>query len=305
MSSVRAIPTSQAYWELRAEQVLNRVFNPETPIDVEICETPAEAKNRPDQPPSPHAATRQAGHQRPAPGRTRRAHPGSGHGSGPQAPLQNHATLLIGGAGLLVCTTAGITLLSISLWQQSQQAIRQERNLLLVERLRAMGPVASAASAEAERSEAKPAAPTLPNDLSAGSDPNPLPPPPSEPWMEQLATLPASSAPAASVLRVPMHQRVGSPAPPASNRPPGPGPTGQAPADRQMQPAKDLPQLVGVVQVPGRPGSAIFQVNGSSTNTAAGETIGGTGWRLKSANGDTVVIERDGVQRRISISSGS
>jgi len=118
--------------------------------------------------------------------------------------------------------------------------------------------------------------------------------------MEELATLPASSAPPAKVLRVPMNRRLTSPAP-ASAAPPStparPGPASPA------APA-DLPQLVGVVQVPGRPGSAIFQVNGSSTSAAAGESIGGSGWRLQAASGDSAVIERDGIQRRISISSG-
>ena len=41
MSPVRGIPTSRAYWELKAEQVLNRVFEPEKPIEVEVCDTPA------------------------------------------------------------------------------------------------------------------------------------------------------------------------------------------------------------------------------------------------------------------------
>jgi hypothetical protein len=35
-----------------------------------------------------------------------------------------------------------------------------------------------------------------------------------------------------------------------------------------------------------------------------GESIGSSGWRLRSASGDTAVIEKGGEQRRISISSG-
>jgi hypothetical protein len=65
-----------------------------------------------------------------------------------------------------------------------------------------------------------------------------------------------------------------------------------------------LPELLGVVQIPGKPGSAIFQVGGSSTNALVGEGIGSSGWRLQSASGDSAVIERAGVTRRISISSG-
>jgi len=49
---------------------------------------------------------------------------------------------------------------------------------------------------------------------------------------------------------------------------------------------------VGVVQVPGQSESAIFQIGGSA------------GWRLRSASGDTAVIEKGGEQRRVSISSG-
>jgi hypothetical protein len=64
------------------------------------------------------------------------------------------------------------------------------------------------------------------------------------------------------------------------------------------------PELVGVVQIPGKPGSAIFQVGGSSTNATAGESIGSSGWRLVNTSGDSAVIERAGVSRRVSISSG-
>ena len=32
-----------AYLELRAEQVLNRVFEPEKPIEVEFCDSPRQA----------------------------------------------------------------------------------------------------------------------------------------------------------------------------------------------------------------------------------------------------------------------
>jgi hypothetical protein len=108
--------------------------------------------------------------------------------------------------------------------------------------------------------------------------------------MEELATLPASSAPAADVLKVPVNGRITSPAPAATGSASGGG--------------GNAPQLVGVVQVPGQSGSAIFQLGGSSTSAAVGESIGSSGWRLRSASGDTAVIEKGGEQRRISISSG-
>jgi hypothetical protein len=95
-----------------------------------------------------------------------------------------------------------------------------------------------------------------------------------------------------------MNGQVASPAPAASG--------GSTSAETGAEPASsgDMLQLVGVVQVPGRPGSAIFQVGGSSTSAATGETIGSSGWRLRSASGDSAVIESNGVQRRLSISSG-
>jgi hypothetical protein len=61
---------------------------------------------------------------------------------------------------------------------------------------------------------------------------------------------------------------------------------------------------VGVVGAPGRAGSAIFQTGGSSTNVSVGETIAGTPWRLRSADGDTVLLERPGEVRRLSIGNG-
>ncbi len=209
--------------------------------------------------------------------------------------LQQQPTLLMAGLGLAMTLMTGTTLVGLALWQQGQQAIRQERNLLLVERLRSLGPTQAANDGGA--ATVAPDANAAANASDSGRNGEP-PPPPSEPWMEELATLPASSAPPADVLRVPMNGQVASPAPAASG--------GSTSAETGAEPASsgDMPQLVGVVQVPGRPGSAIFQVGGSSTSAATGETIGSSGWRLRSASGDSAVIESNGVQRRLSISSG-
>ena len=154
--------------------------------------------------------------------------------------------------------------------------------MLLIERLRTMGPGTNPAQANEPAQTAAAVGATGDGELP--------PPPPGEPWMEELATLPASSAPAADVLKVPVNGRITSPAPAA---------TGSA-----SNPGGNAPQLVGVVQVPGQSGSAIFQLGGSSTSAAVGESIGSSGWRLRSASGDTAVIEKGGEQRRISISSG-
>ena len=69
-------------------------------------------------------------------------------------------------------------------------------------------------------------------------------------------------------------------------------------------PAEALPELVGVVQIPGQRGSAIFQQGKSSSNALIGEQIGSSGWRLVSIQSDGAVLERSGVRRRVSIGSG-
>ena len=89
---------------------------------------------------------------------------------------------------------------------------------------------------------------------------------------------------------------------PSASGPPGPPPP--IPSGGGGSGGGATPELVGVVQIPGKPGSAIFQVGGSSTNATAGESIGSSGWRLVTTSGDSAVIERAGVSRRVSISSG-
>lgn len=276
MSPARGIPTSRAYWELKAEQMLNRVFSGETPIEVEIVEPAAVSE-------LPRTASRQqAGfnppqwHQPPQAPRQRSAHAIA-------ALLQRRPELVpisIAGAGL---ATALVTVLIAGLWGSQQQALRQERNLVLLERLRAMGPASGNAATTAD--------PATATQMEA-ADGLP-PPPPNEPWMEELAQLPAGGAPPADVLKVPFNAAIANRAPAA----PPPLPSMGGGSD-------GVPLLVGVVQVPGRSGSAIFQVGGTSTSAAVGESIGGSGWRLRSASGDTAVIERGGQVRRISISSG-
>ncbi len=279
-SGPRRIPTSRAYWELKAEQVMNRVFAPECSIDLEIVET------RPTSPPAaaPTVVARQPATQ---PGATAQAWP----------PLSDRRLLLAAGLAVLGLGLAGGAAAGWGLWLQHQQALRQERNLLLIERLRNLGPPQATA-------EANPA--PGPSAGSSGEGPELPPPPPDEPWMQELATLPASSAPAARVLKVPMSQTIDAPPPPAR------GTAGRAASNSSGAAAAgsagggggSLPQLVGVIQIPGSGGSAIFQLGGSSTSAAVGESIGNSGWRLQSASGESAVIERAGEQRRLNISSG-
>lgn len=261
-------PTSRAYWELKAEQVMNRVFAPEPSIDLEIVETP-----------TPVPASTQAAEQ-PA-RRSRRL-----QSVARQRPPDN-TVLLGGGLALMALVLTGSTLVGVGLWSQHQQALQQERNMLLIERLRSLGTSPETATGEPSDAAATGEGPTLP------------PPPPDEPWMQELAALPSSSAPPARVLQVPINDRVGSPAPPAQGRPAQTAGSTGGDGD-----GNGLPQLVGVIQIPGRGGSAIFQVGGSSTSAGVGESIGSSGWTLRSASGDAALIERGGVQRRLTISSG-
>ena len=238
MSPLRGIPTSRAYWDLKADQVLNRVFEPEKPIDLEFCEPPSLF---------------------PIP-------------SGIPVELHDHpptkTNLLLAGACITVMVFAGITLAALSIWNQSQQGIRQERNMLLIERLRTMGPGTSPAQTNKQPQTASANGSTEDGELP--------PPPPGEPWMEELATLPASSAPAADVLKVPVNSRITSQAPAATGSASSPGGSTSSYGS-----GGNAPQLVGVVQVPGQSGSAIFQLGGSSTSAAVGENIGSSGGRLR------------------------
>ena len=62
---------------------------------------------------------------------------------------------------------------------------------------------------------------------------------------------------------------------------------GAAPAGRSV-----VPELLGVVKVPGRSGSAIFSSGGNSLSTGEGEPIGSSGWILEHVQADQVVIRK-------------
>ena len=53
-----------------------------------------------------------------------------------------------------------------------------------------------------------------------------------------------------------------------------------------------VPELLGVVKVPGRSGSAIFSTGGNSLSTGVGEPIGSSGWILEKVQADRVVIRQ-------------
>jgi len=275
---LRGIPTSRAYWELKAEQMMNRVFDPEATIDLDVA---AQA----EPPPSLSVAP---------PVRRLRGRPATPPpASAPARPDRN--TLLLTAMGGVCMVSVASSVLYLTHSRRMQQALTQERSLLLVERLRSLGPAnPTPIGAVAGASLASGGQPLLP--LSSDQ----LPPPPEEPWIQQLSQLPQQEGARAPVLRVPVSPKLAAAAPPASG--------GSGYTERSATPAGGgggaVPELVGVVGSAGRSASAIFQMGGSSTSVNAGEAIGGSGWRLRSADGDTALIERGGEVRRISISNG-
>ena len=95
------IPTSRAYWNLHAEQVLDRVFND----DDNILKTVQVQVN-------PQSKQQEASHQSPA------------GLSWPQVPLAALGLITIPGSGDLALH-----------WKLSQQALEQEGNIVLIKRL--------------------------------------------------------------------------------------------------------------------------------------------------------------------------
>ncbi|MFM7733165.1 MAG: hypothetical protein ACKO6F_06850 [Cyanobium sp.] len=284
---LRGIPTSRAYWELKAEQMMNRILDPDETIDLPVEEEAPggeralppvrKQRSRPALPGSPLRTTA----SKPAPARRQQEQP---------------VVLLAVLAGVCMVSAAS-SVLYLSHWNQEQQNLRQERNLLLVERLRNLGPANPPPAAPAAPVLMDPAAVPLqpPSGLAASPAGDELPPPPTEAWIEELSSLPAPDRSAPPILRVPVSPRLAAAAPAAAPARPA------APAAPQAAP---LPVLVGVVAAAGRPSSAIFQVGSSSTSVGVGEAIGTSGWKLRSAAGDTAEIEQGGVVRRVSISIG-
>ncbi|MCP9860117.1 MULTISPECIES: hypothetical protein [unclassified Cyanobium] len=275
---LRGIPTSRAYWELKAEQMMNRVFDPDATIDLAVA---AQAE-----PPAPLPVATPIHRLRGRPTK-----PAPAAATAPTRP-DRHTLLLTAMGGVCMISVAS-SVLYLTHSSRMQQALTQERSLLLVERLRSLGPAHPA-----------PLGAVGGTDLTSGGQPllplsgDPLPPPPDEPWIEQLSQLPQQEGARAPVLRVPVSPKLAAAAPPASG--------GGGHAERSDAPTGGgaVPELVGVVGSAGRAAAAIFQMGGSSTSVNAGEAIGGSGWRLRSADGDAALIERGGEVRRLSISNG-
>ena len=149
------IPTSRAYWNLRAEQVLDRVFND----DDNILKTVQVQVN-------PQSTQQEASHQSPA------------DLSWPQVSL----------AALGLIAVLGSSGLALH-WRLSQQALERESNLALIERLRnnqnKPAPITTSQTATETSSEATPTADeleiaALPNASSTQLDPITVPLPTAE-----------------------------------------------------------------------------------------------------------------------------
>ena len=149
------IPTSRAYWNLRAEQVLDRVFND----DDNILKTVQVQVN-------PQSTQQKANHQSPA------------ELSWPQVSL----------AALGLIAVLGSSGLALH-WRLSQQALEREGNLALIERLRnnqnKSAPITTSQTATETSSEATPTADeleiaALPNASSTQLDPITVPLPTAE-----------------------------------------------------------------------------------------------------------------------------
>ena len=194
---------------------------------------------------------------------------------------------------MLVLTLAGVavfsalgTLLYLQHWTQMQQNLQQERNLLLLERLRSLGP----ANAPPVAIQAPPNAVTLPPPAGMASPVAELPPPPppgQQAWIQQLPAPAPSQRPTPPLLSVPVGPRLAAAAPPL-----GPVETGP------------VPQLLGVMAAPDNSGAAIFQLGDNSSSVEVGGVIGTSGWRLRSSGADAAVIEQGGRQRRLTVASG-
>ena len=275
------LTTSRAFWNLRAEQVMDRVFDlqePPPPTPVKAAEIKA-AEIR-IEPPSTHSN-----------------------------PLNWRILGLTG----LAATGLISSLWLARNWQVSSTQLSRERNLLLLERLRQLPPKANAVNAPDRLTSERPApdrpAPDRPSPDSGPNSPltdSPLPNSPipddgsgpqavanqADQQPQTATTIELAALPPPDPALMQTLEPVTVPFPNAS--------TGQ-PTSSNGTAAEALPILVGVVHAPGGNSSAIFQLQSSSTSATPGDSIGSSGWRLTSVTTDGAVIERQGEEQRLSV----
>lgn len=240
------LSTSKAYWNLRAEQVMDRVFSDDDHT-LEAVEVQVEP------PPSAATTSTTTRHNRSL--------------TWPQVCLAAVGVMAVLGS-------AGLTLH----WRQSQQALERDSTLALIERLQRQ--------------------PSTTTDASTGSGS-------SQPSGEELSE--ASSSDAASGPELPQNGLTITPlpsAPPAQLEPitlPIPAAAIAPPVTTEPAPIAAEPLLVGVVHSGNGGGSAIFQLGDLSVSSFPGEPIGNSGWTLRSVSANGAVMEREGVQRSLSV----
>ena len=254
---------SRHFWEFKADQVLNKVFDQQQAkptskngkefTDVEILSFKAhetlEETNNPQEKKAP-------------------------------APTGKQLWQAFGITG-----AAALSLVFIHLAGEHQRSLVQANNLRLLRQLQEDGQRGSEKENQDNQTNKD-------NQVLINS----VPPPPSEEWMEELAKLPPSNTKASDLLKVPLHGTLKSIQQSTQSTQPSMGIT-----DGHRS---HLPQLLGIIQGAGTSGAAIIQWNGSSASVNVGEAIGTSGWLLRSSNGESAIIERSGLQRRISINAG-
>ena len=162
------LPTSRAYWNLRAEQVMGKVFNQEAfdhaserllvPVDVDVHEPPAQpqtlAKPTPKQDPK---------------------------------PATPWAIVVLSSLAVAGAVSSGWLINNL---QQSRSLLDQERSVMLIERLRSQ----NAANQPLPSTQPTPTQPTPTQQTApqpSAANGTPIPPPPPEPqWMQSLEPLP-------------------------------------------------------------------------------------------------------------------
>ena len=163
-------------------------------------------------------------------------------------------------------------------WQISQSQLEQERNLLIVERLR-----------QTITPGAEPAPAPQPQQPSLSDLPPPMRDQPSAQQPDAISLAP---------LTLPIRQTPPSTQQPFSTLQPQSPSVAPSP-DAGL--AQELPVLTGVVQGPGGSSSAIFQVGQGSLSAGIGESIGNSGWTLDAINDTGAVIKRNGERRNLSV----
>ena len=261
---VSRVPTSSAYWNLRAEQVMDKVFAQDAfrasdgdsalvAVNVDVEEPAANAPGRSDD---------------------------RDHTAGAEQPAASSAGIwlipLLSGLAVAGMVSSGWL---IGSWRQSEAQLAQERNLRLIERLRTPAPAEqiTAGDVPTEQPTPRPVEKKI-TQLS--------PPPPEPEWVTSLEPLTLPIRP------VPDTDQISTPST-STARPSRPITT--------QHPEVPLPQLTGVVQGPGGTSSAIFKLGQSSLSAGLGDGIGNSGWTLESISETGAVIQRDGNRRNLSV----